>query len=280
MKTSLILVLGCACANFSLAHAQTAAPVTVAPDAATPAVAAIAAPMTAAQILEKSRQTYAAFTTYKGSCSVVSDAVFAQGDAAPTQNVSSASAFIEFERGARLSVTGVDMTGKPFRAQWTPSETWLEHIRDTSDGVPAKPLRTEFKDRRIGPNDASVYRAVDGMMAGLSGFTGGTGSAIPNALMPDRFDLANPFSSLGSAKLLPARNLGNVPCYVIEQTVPELNSVATYWIEQKTFLLRRKTEEQGEQRYDDSPVVNGKALPIMRVAYSLKQYIFATTEAK
>ncbi len=280
MKTSLILVLGCACANFSIARAQTAAP-----DVATVAAPLTDAPLTdaplsAAQILEKSRQTYAAFTSYKGSCSVVSDTVFAQGDGAPVQGVTSASALVEFEREKSLSVTGVDMSGKPFRAQWTPDETWLEHVRDTTDGVPAPSRRTDFKDRRLNPNDAGVYRAVDAMMAGLSGFTGGTGSAIPNALMPDRFDLANPFSSLGSAKLLPSRNLGNVPCYVIEQTVPELNSVTTYWIEQKTFLLRRKTEEQGEQRYDDSPVVDGKTLPIMRVAYTLNQYVFATTQAK
>ena len=236
--------------------------------------------MTAAQILEKSRQTYAAFSSYKGSCSVVSDLVFAQGDDAPTQKVSSASAQIEFERGKRLSIEGVDMGGSPYKAQSMPSETWIEQMRATKEEMPAKPERIDYKDRRLNPNGVGFYRAVDGMLAGLSGFTGGGGSKIPNALVPDQFDLGNPFSLLGTARLLPSRNLGNIVCYVIEATSPELNSVTTYWIERKTFLLRRMTEEHGEQRYDDMPEIDGKPLPIMRVAYSQNQFVFATTEAK
>ena len=230
--------------------------------------------MTAAQILEKSRQTYAGFSVYKGSCSVVSDAVFAQGDAAPTQNVSSASAQFEFERGQRLSIEGVDMGGQPYRALWTPAQTWLEMARDRKTKEDVGKVEREI----IG--DEPDFSARDALFASLSGVTGNTGSTIPNALVPDEFGLGNPFSPLGTAKLLPSRNLGNVPCYVIEQTVPKLNSVTTYTIEQKTFLLRRLTEELGEQRYDDMPEIDGKKLPIMRVAYSQSQYVFATTEAK
>ena len=268
IQLSLLLFLACACVHLPVARAQDAAP-----DAATPDVAAVAAPMTAAQILAKSRQTYAGFASYKGSCSVVSDAVFAQGDDAPTQNVSSASAQIEFERGKRLAIEGVDSGGNQFKAQWTPHETWLEQVREIKDGVPAKPEREIVKGDQI-------LQPIDALLAGLSGFTSNTGSSIPNALVPDEFDLGNPFTLLGTAKLLPSRNLGNVPCYVIEATAPELNSVTTYWIEQKTFLVRRLTEEIGEQRYDDMPIIDGKTLPIMRVAYSQNQYVFATTEAK
>ena len=271
MKTqiSLVLFLGCACVHLPTARAQVAAP-----DAATPDAAAVAAPMTAAQILEKSRQTYAAFSSYKGSCSVVSDGVFAQGDDAPTQNVSSASARIEFERGKRLSIEGVDAGGSPFKAQWTPRETWLEIARGRQEKGDIGKIEREI----IG--DKPDYPARDALFASLSGVTINTGSSIPNALMPDQFDLGNPFTLLGTAKLLPSRNLGNIVCYVIEATAPELNSVTTYWIEQKTFLLRRMTEDSGEQRYDDMPAIKGKELPIMRVAYSQNQYVFATTEAK
>lgn len=268
----LALFVSCACAttvNLPFASAQDAAP-----NAATPAVAALGAKMTAAQIIEKARQTYAGFASYKGSCSVVSDTVLAVGDGAPTQNVSSASAQIEFERGKRLSIEGTYMGGSPFKAQWTPGETWLESVvrRGPNDS------KGETK-REIIKGDA-ILQPADALLAGLSGVTGGVGSQIPYALMPGKFGLGNPFSSLGTAKLLPPRNLGNVPCYVIEQTVPELNSVTTYWIEQKTFLLRRLTEEQGEQRYDDLPKIKGMELPIMRVAYSHDQFVFATTEAK
>ena len=271
MKTqlSLVLFLGCACVHLPIAHAQNAAPA-----AATSAVAALGEPLTAAQILEKSRQTYAGFSSYKGSCSVVSDSLIAQGDNAPVQNVESASAQFEFVRGKRLSIEGTYMGGSPFKAQWTPSETWLESvIRRGPDDSKGETKREIIK----GDN---VLQPEEALLASLSGVTGNTGSSIPNALMPDQFDLDNPFTLLGEAKLLPPRNLGTVPCYVIEQTVPELNSVTTYWIEQKTFLLRRLTEEQGEQIYDDLPKRNGVEEPIMRVAYSQSQFVFATTEAK
>jgi len=269
IQISILLFLGCACVHLPIATAQNAAPTVATAD-----VAALAAPLTAAQILEKSRQTYATFSSYKGSCSVVRDSVFALGDDAPMQDVSSASAQIEFERGKQLSVEGVDSGGSPFRAQWTPDETWLEIARGRKEKGDVGKIEREI----IG--DKPDYPARDALFASLSGVTGLTGSSIPNALMPDRFDLGNPFTLQGTAKLLPSRNLGNVACYVIEQTVPELNRVTTYWIEQKTFLLRRLTEEMGEQRYDDLPEIDGKKLPIMRVAYSQSQFVFATTEAK
>ncbi len=265
----LLLVLACACVRLPVARAQNAAT-----DAATPDVAAVVAPMTAAQILEKSRQTYAGFASYKGSCSVVSDAVFAQGDDAPTQNVSSASAQIEFERGKRLSIEGVDMGGSPFKAQWTPRETWLEQVVGRGPDN-SKPGETK---REIITYDG-VLQPIEALLGGLSGFTGGVGSTIPAALQDHIW--SNPFPGPKSQlKLLPARNLGNVPCYVIEATLPALNSIRTYTIEQKTFLLRRQTEEIGEQRYDDLPAIDGVKEPIMRVAYSQSQFVFATTQAK
>ena len=265
----LILALASIVGLASAALAQNVVPLT--------ALQVAPAELSAAQVLEKSRRTYAGFTTYKGICSVVSDALFAVGDAEPTQDIFSASAQIEFERGERLSVQGVDMVGSPFKALWTPGETWLESMPHKGEGIgPGAEDKTEREIIKDEPDSS----AQNSLLASMSGFTGGTGSTIPNALMPDRFDLGNPFSSLGTAKLLPARNLGIVPCYVIEQTVPTLNSVTTYWIEQKTFLLRRMTEEVGEQRYDNVPGVDDENAPITRLAYSLDQFVFATTEAK
>ena len=250
------------------AHGQDAAP-EAAPQA-------VPAELSAAQILTKSRQTYAALSVYRGACSVVRDVVIAVGDGEPTQNVSSASATIDFARGERLTIAGVDMGGNPFKAQWTPRESWIEQYRAADKGAIAEkgaPARRNYRDE---PN----YRAVDGMMAGLSGFTGGVGSAIPNALMPDRFDLGNPLLQLGTAKLLAPRQLGTKLCYVVQVTIAELNRVDTYWIERDSFLLRRLTEEVGEQRFDDLPKINGEPLPTYRVAYSLSQFVFATTQAK
>ena len=268
IQNSLALVLFCACANLPIARAQDAAP-----DAATAGVAAPASTMTAAQILEKSRRTYAAFSSYKGSCSVVSDVVFAQGNAAPTQNVSSASAQIEFVRDKYLSVEGVDAGGSPFKALWKPGAAYIEQVkRGATIAAPGEIVRTDYKDEE-GENTS------DSMIAGLTGFTGAAGSTIPAALQNDSW--SNPFPVPKSQlELLPARNLGNVACYVVKATDSKLNSVTTYWIEQKTFLLRRLTEEQGEQIYDDLPKRNGVEEPIMRVAYSLEQYVFATTETK
>ena len=269
---SLIFVLGCAGACSPFARAQEVAPAT----AATSDVAAVAAPMSAAQILEKSRQTYAAFSSYKGSCSAVSDVLIAVGDAAPVQNVSSASAQIEFVRDKYLSLDGVDMGGSPFKALWTPGAAYIEQVRPGATIAAAGTLvRTDYKDKQGATNE----RAVDSMVAGLTGFTGTAASMIPAALRDDFW--SNPFPNPKSQlALLPARDLGATPCYVVVATDAQLNSVNTYWIEQKTFLLRRLTQEQGEQTYNDLPERKGVKQPVMRLAYSLNQLVFATTEAK
>ena len=266
MKLSLWLVtLGLSGAFAPVAWAQDAAPL-VAP-----------AELSASQILTKSRQTYAAFSVYKGTCSVVTDALIAVEDAEPMQNVSSASAKIEFARGERLAVEGVDMGGSAFKALWTPDETWLEVMAHRGAGIgPGPEDKTERKIIKGTPD----FAAQDALLASMSGFTGGTGSKIPNALMPDKFDLGNPFTKLGEAKLLNSKQLGAKICYVVQVTTPELNRVDTYWIERNSFLLRRMTEEIGEQRYDDIPEFEGKPMPILRVGYSLNQFVFATTEAK
>ena len=242
------------------AHAQDAAP-----------IASMVAPaaMSAKQILAESRRVYAGLPSYKGTCSVVSDVVYAVGDDAPTQEVSSATARIEFVRGERLSVEGVDASGDPFKALWTPGGAYIEGAK--RGGAAGEMERTDYKDDELS--------AVQGMVAGLTGMTGTAGSLVPAALLDNIW--SNPFpGGKDQLQLLPARNLGSVPCYVVQATSPRSNSVTTYWIEQKTFLLRRMTEEQGEQRYDDMPARKGVKQPIMRLAYSLDQFVFATTEAK
>lgn len=273
MKTqiSLFLALGCACVHLPIVGAQG-----LMPDAATAGVAAPVTTMTAAQIIEKSRQTYAGFTSYKGSCSVVSDAVIAVGDGAPTQNVSSASAQIEFERDKRLFIEGVDSGGSPFRAQWTPGEAYIEQVRRGDTIAAAGEIaRTDYQDEGRDPNES----AVGSMIAGLTGFTATAGSLLPAALQDDIW--SNPFPlEKSQLELLPSRNLGTVACYVVQATLPKLNRVTTYYIEQKTFLLRRMSEDMGEQTYDDLPKRHGVEQPIMRVAYSQSQFVFATTEAK
>ena len=268
-RNSLFLALLCAWANVSVAGAQDAAPTSIEAGAVAPA----SMQSTAAQIIEKSRQTYAAFSSYQGSCSVVSDASIAMGDEAPTQNASSASATIEFERGKQLSVSGVDAGGQAYRAQWTPVQTWLEMARGRQEKGDAG--KTE---REIIPDEPN-FSAVDALIASLTGVTSGTGSLLPAALQ-DGF-WSNPFPVPNShLQLLAPQNLGATSCYVVVATDDKLKSVNTYWIEQNTFLLRRLTEEQGEQIYDDMPAINGQKQPTMRLAYSLNQYVFATTKAK
>ena len=242
------------------------------------AVAAVApAELTASQILEKSRQTYAGFSVYKGTCSVVTDAVLAVGDGEPMQSVYGASAKIEFERGERLAIEGVDMGGNPIKALWTPQQAWIEMVVYDKDAPTPTPTG-KTKRKIIEGNE--VLKPIDSMLASLSGVTGGTGAKILNALVPDRFDLGNPFTRLGTAKLLAPKQLGTKICYVVQVTTAELNRVDTYWIERDSFLLRRLTEEIGEQRFDDMPEIEGAKMPMIRIAYSLSQFVFATSEAK
>ncbi len=237
------------------------------------------AELSASDVLEKSRQTYAAFKTYKGTCSVVTDVVLAVGDGEPTQEVSSAVASFEFERRKRLSVQGVDAGGQPFKAQWTPSETWLEMMSRRGEGTA---LLKEAKFKREIIEDDGVLSPQVALFASMSGFTRGVGSDIPAALMTTTGDYFTVFatSNKETVEFLPAQQLGVVPCYIVQVTTPESDIVRTFWIEQKSFLLRRLTREMGEQIYDDTPKIDGVKEPVMRVAYSLSQYVFATSEAK
>ena len=161
--------------------------------------------------------------------------MLAVDDGAPTQNVSSASAQIEFVRGKYLSLEGVDMGGSPFKALWTPNKAFIESLRPSETknekfkwGERGEVFRTDYQNE---PN----YSAIDGMVAGLTGFTGSVGSLLPAALQNGIW--SSPFPGPKSQlELLPARNLGNDACYVIQATSPELNRVKTYTIERKNVF--------------------------------------------
>ncbi len=229
--------------------------------------------LTAAQILERARQTYLAFSSYKGWCCVVGDSSLAGEDRVFHQRASSASAVIEFERDERLSIEGVASGGRPFRALWTPHQCWIDSLglpKGDRWGNPGEVSRKEYQD--------DGTRAADrGMIAGLTGITSGVGSLLPSALHNSNW--SNPFPVPQSQlRLLPACNLGAIACYVIEAT--ERDSTNIYHIEQATLLLRRLSEERGERNYDDMPKIEGRKTPVIHRAYSLKQYVFATTEAK
>ena len=234
------------------------------------------APLTATQILEKSRATYAAFGVYQGDCSVVSDAEFEVEGQAPAHELSGASAHIEFERGAQLSIRGFDSEGLPFRAFSSPKETWLETTETAADAGQFPPRN---KAERHNYKDDDVLSAREAMLGGATGVTHGAASTIPAALLGQIW--SSPFPSpKTNAELRESVKLGDAKCYVVVASSPALNSVRTYWIEENTFLLRRLQDEQGAATYDDMPEIDGKKQAVTKLKYAFYTYVFATSKAE
>ena len=231
--------------------------------------ASLGATLDAAQILRKSLQTYGKLQTYQGTCAVTSEAVIDVEGRGRQHIAQNAQATIKFERGKRLSIEGTLMGGDPFRALSTPKETWDEFQR--RDDAPGKMTRETVK----GDN---VLTATETLLAGLSGVTGGAASTIPDLFAPD--PVSNPYAILGTVKRLPDQTIGASDCYVLEQNVPELNTVTTYWIEKNSFLLRRKQEEQGEMDFGDLPAVPGVKVEKMKGIYSMSFFVFVNDVAK
>ena len=227
-------------------------------------------PLTAPQILERSRRAYLGFSVLRASCAMVRDGLLARGDEAPNQLVSSARASFEFERDARLFIDCFTGSGHHYRALWTPDEAWIETGTLRAGGRESKRENIEGKE------GIGAYSRIVG---GLTGVTHGAASLLPSALQDSNW--SNPFPSTHDAlEVRPPQRLGAVWCYVVEARREERERVETLWIEAETFLLRRLNEERGAVDYANEPAVPGHEPLSLRVFYKSSSYAFATAEAR
>ena len=89
MKSPIILTLGCLLASALCSHAQDVAPAVATGDA-------VAAPLTAAQVLEAGAKRYAGLYQLQATCSIIINGEVAVEGQAPQQFVSSANSKVSF----------------------------------------------------------------------------------------------------------------------------------------------------------------------------------------
>lgn len=235
---------------------------------------AVAAPQTlsAQEVLDAAAQKYAGFTQYQGTCSILIDGA-ASIEGEPAQHsVSSANSTVAFERDKSLKVTGTNSFGGTFEALSTPTSTTI-----TASGAGDKKM-TLFQKTTLNKEEMSEF------LGGLTGISGGGGATLPALLLSD--SEINPLRAKGVAALLPMRNLGATPCYIVTKTNEEYKAVRTFWIEKDSFLLRRLDIEMGETK---SPKLTAEVLakypqlkdmPAITTQYTNHILIFATQSAE
>lgn len=230
-------------------------------------------PLTAAEVLEAAAQKYANFKQFQGTTSILVDGESSVEGEPPSHLVASANSRVDFVRAQSLEVTGDSGFVGTFEAFSTPASTTIEVVG--KDGKKT-PLFVKAALDREGTAE---------FMGGLTGVSGGGGATLPALLLSKDGDL-NPLRPTGVLALLPERNLGLTPCYVVTRTDAEIRSASTFWIEKDSFLLRRLEIETGEQKSPEftaeilAQYPQLKDMPAIRTHYVNHTLIFATQLAK
>ena len=181
---------------------------------------AAAAPETEGRvILEKSARAYALVKSYVGTTTVRGTAQFADHRLDQT-----ATARIVFARPAKIRIEGKDASGQAYVI--------------VSDG--GVDTWTSWKLR----NDGAFEKAqnLEIAIAGMTGVAQGAPTTIPGALL--RLAWGNPFVPVGEARNEGRETVGGVSCHKIVQKSRFGRN--TFWVDSKTFLLRRMKEEHTE----------------------------------
>lgn len=183
-----------------------------------------AAELTGEEIIRKSQDAYLALRSYVGTSTVTSTMVISA--ATVTQ---SASATISFLRPDRIRIEGRDAQNQPFAVVSDGTQTWLAWA----------------------PQSDGRFRQVDTLEMAVSAMTGVGAQApttIPAALIPFRWGY--PWGQTSGAQLAGRENVDGARCYKVVIKTPAGSALAgtrTFWVDPKSFLLRRLKEEQDER---------------------------------
>lgn len=200
-------------------------PVTAGPtDALTPAQDQ-AAPVTPAQVVQRSEQAYAALKSYQGKTTVITTGTV--NGAAEEYHTS---AEIKFVRPDKLWAEGTDMSGNPFAYVSTGAATYLK------------------------TNGAGWHKVENSEMAiaSVTGTAMSAGTTIPAALLHTNWGYPYPATPSFGPAMAPEDVDGHA-CYHLTATDP--TGVRDFWIDRTTFLLRRLVE-------DSSNTVSGKSISL------------------
>ena len=217
--------------------------------------------LSAPEILQKSLQTYAQLPSYRGTCAVTNEQISQFGEGAPQHHVFNAQATFSFERGQQLSIRGRNILGNRFAARSTPGEVWVELGASPTDGA-QPPAAENARHVFAGLDDSEIAGKISDELFGL---TQGAASIVPTMLAGD--SPANPLRRSVGATLLPAQTIVGDECYVVRFAISD--GVTTFWVDKRTFLLRRMQEERNAQTLDK-----------IKLGGSMNIYVFVNDTAK
>ncbi len=184
-----------------------------------------AAPLTPAQVVQRSEQAYAALKSYQGKTTVTTT-----GTVNGAANEYHTSADIQFVRPNKIRVEGTDTSGNPFAYVSTDKATYLKAVGSRWDKV-------ENSEMALGS---------------VTGITMSAGTTIPATLLHTHWGYPFPAASaLGPT--MTQEDVDGHACYHLTATVVTIKD--SFWIDQKTFLLLRLVE-------DSSDTVPGKSISL------------------
>jgi len=172
-----------------------------------------------AAILEKSARAYALLNSYVGTTTVRGIAQFAEGRLDQT-----ATARIVFTRPAKIRIEGKDASEHPYAIVSDGVDTW-----------------TSWKIRNEGAFEKAP--SLEMAIAALTGVAQGAPTTIPGALL--RLAWGNPLVPGGEARSDGQEAVGGSACYKVTQR--SRVGKTTFWVDAKSFLLRRMKEEHTQE---------------------------------
>ena len=171
--------------------------------------------LTAAQITDRCRAAYGALKSYQGTTTVTSHSTASTN---PTPGEYRASATIQFVRPGKIRAEGKDMSGYPYA-----------YVSDgTATAYQANANKGAWKAL---PNTTMAIASVTGIAENAA-------TTVPALLLGAGW--GNPFTS-GIASEIREDAVDGHPCYVVTSSLakPTASMAQTFWIDEKTFLLRR-----------------------------------------
>jgi len=201
------------------------APATAVPKPGHVLVQAPGKTLTAPQIAARSREAYAALTSYRGDATVTAQGV---NGSDPTVHEYHTSATIQFVRPGKIRAEGKDSSGGPF--------TYV------SNGVAAA-LATAYQPG-ANKDGWNTLPNAEAAVASVTGTALRSATTIPSILLG--INWGDPLTKgTQYAQEVREDRVGGRLCYVLttQAAISELPTTRSLWIDEKTFLLCRSVSD-------------------------------------
>ncbi len=206
-------------------------------------------------LLERARNSYLTIKRYEGNSASISY-FESREQKLPVIELTARQAQIDYTRGGLLKINGGDTAGMTF-------SVWSD------DKI------SKFTLTNAGRTQTTAGGDLESTLASASGVSGNTASTIPSILAG--LNWGNPLINKGKTTFKRTELIGKHDCFVVEKELPQLQTVQTFWIDHRTYLLR-----QFKQNTVQSPLsekeLEALSTPLRQQAQKVKAAYLLTTE--